>query len=673
MPKAVVHLSAFCAALGCFVTGLFPFFNADGFGHLAQGREIAELGSVPRVDRFSFWKPEPQRWTNYEWLYDVGTWSIYETFGATGLVLVKCAALGALGYALVLIGYRLAGRVTVAAPLALSAILLALPVARLRFTVRPQIVGLLFPAVLLLGVSVLYTERRGTRSKLAVLVGLGALHLVWVNAHGSHLLGLLITLIFLAVAWGTQAFRWMAALLGVELLAMGLTPFGFSIVSDALAHLVQPEFRDALVEWSAWTPNDPMQLLVAPTIAAILVLVALRPVTRTGRFGLGYAVFCAVLCAMAFRSTRFVAHQLLYSAPFIAAGIALLPRVASLRAGLVPVVLGAVVVSGFWMSQLRPQLGFGVGESRSEYPWGSAEVIAASIDSPRILATMQDSWALLFAVPEARVLIDGRVPFYGPAFVKEIAAAFTNPNAFVGVLTEFDVNTVAIDHTRGDHLPATEVLARHPSWRLVFVEDGHSLFVRNDAAEELAGLEFVGPGYRTGKVLDPGVADEALDEELRRLEAASTDGTSIRAWLRGLQRLRPLVRQADEAGIRPSADEPEAALAREAAALLAAPSTAYPGFASIELYRAMAALSACDVEQAREAHARSRVTGETRDTVLVGIEIGLRAGSYEEQAAASEHLARLQSQPETAEDPWVVALSQEAVVRCAPPVGASSP
>ncbi len=59
---------------------------------------------------------------------------------------------------------------------------------------------------------------------------------------------------------------------------------------------------------------------IALVLAAVLVLLAMRPVTRSGRFGLAYGVFCVVLSVMAFRSIRFVAHDLLFTAPFIAAG-----------------------------------------------------------------------------------------------------------------------------------------------------------------------------------------------------------------------------------------------------------------------------------------------------------------------------------------------------------------
>ncbi|MCZ6805311.1 MAG: tetratricopeptide repeat protein, partial [Deltaproteobacteria bacterium] len=644
MPRGVVSGGAWASSLAFFLTGLFPFFNADGYGHLAQGRQIAELGSVPTVDLFSFWQPTPQPWTNYEWAYDLGTWLVYDYLGANGLILLKCVGLGVLGYVLVWLAYRLAQGAILAGPLALTALLVVLPIARFRFTVRPQILGLVFPAILLLGVSTLAAEQSSRRNKGFVLVGLGLMHVVWVNTHGSHLFGVLITLIFLLFSWRTAAFRWMAALLALQIVVTGCTPFGFSIVTDAVSHLARPEFRDVVVEWAPWSPEDPLRLLIGPVVTSLLVLVALRPVARSGRLGLGYGVFCVLLCVMAFRSTRFVAHQVLFTAPFIAAGLSALPVVRDMRGRMVAVVALAILWNAGWTPQLVPAFGFGLGEARRDYPWGSAEVIDRGVKHARILATIQDSWMMMFAVPEGRFLVDGRVPFYGPAFIARISNSFAQPDAFAEQLTEFDVNTVVIDHTRADHIPATNFLSANPSWHLAFVEDGHSLFVRDNAAPSLEPLRIVGPGYRTGRLLEPGYSEAEVEAELSRLKARS-NGSPIRGWLRGLQRLRPLARDGDRAGIRKSANVDEQGQARDAYALLTEAANVYPGFTSIELYRAMAALSACDIDEAREALGRATLAGETRGTALVGLELALRAGSDAEHEAVIEHLARLRAQP----------------------------
>jgi hypothetical protein len=114
-------------------------------------------------------------------------------------------------------------------------------------------------------------------------------------------------------------------------------------------------------------------------------------------------------------------------------------------------------------------------------------------------------------------------------------------------------------------------------------------------------------------------------------------------------------------------DADERALARAAHERLGVPASSYPGFTSIELYRAMAALSACDIEEARVALGRARYGGQTRETSLLGLELGLRAGNAAERSEAMAHLEQLQAHPQSRNDPWVLAIAEDKADRCAAP------
>ncbi|MFZ1865994.1 MAG: hypothetical protein WAU39_17365 [Polyangiales bacterium] len=664
MPRVASSWSAWASALAFFLTGLFPLFNADAYGHLAQGRQIAALGAVPKVDLFSFWKPEPQPWRNYEWAYDLVTWLVYDHWGASALVLVKCLALSALGYLLVVLGRQLSEGAEAAGPITLAALLLVLPVARFRFTTRPQIIGLLFPVILLLGLSTLFSDRASTRRKSWTLGGLALLQFVWVNAHGSHLFGLALSAIFAVFSIRAAAFRWMLGLLALQVATTACTPFGIAIVTDALSHVLDPRYRELVVEWGPWSAQDPLRLLVAPVVMALLVVVSMRPVTRSSRFGVAYAVFCVLVSLMAFRSMRFVAHQLLFCAPLVAAGLCRMPRLRMDRRGVALVaVAGAAAVSAAWMARLVPALGFGAGEDKQGYPWASAELIERKVEHPRILASIEDSWFLMFAAPSARLLIDGRVPFYGPEMIREVGQSFADPRLLAAELVKHEVNTVVIDNTRSDHVAAAEHLVHRSDWALGFVEDGHSLFVRRDASPTLEPFVIAGPGYRTGRLLDPRIPDSEVEREVGRL-GSQLNTAAIHAWHQGLELLRPLARDGGRAGIRMYRSASEQERARAAYRLISIPAHRYPGFTTIELYEAMAALAACDVAVARRAVGRAMYGGQTRETSLVLLEISLRAGGEQERRAAVAQLKRLRMHPESRDDPWVAAIARDLALRC---------
>ena len=663
MSRGVVSWSAWCCAAAFFLIGAFPLYNIDAYGHLAQGCQIAELGHVPTVDLFSFWKPAPQPWSNYEWGYDLLTWLVYDRLGANALIVIKCLGLAALGYILVVLADRLAKGAALAAPLgALVAILFA-PLARIRFTVRPQIVGLVLPAVLLWGISAVYSEKTSPRAKRWIVIALGLMHVAWVNMHGSHLLGVLITVLFLAFSVRTHAFGSMLVLLALQLCATACTPFGLDIVTDAFSHVFRPEYREVVIEWAPWSPAHPLYLLIGPMTAAILALVSMRPVTRSSRYGLAYGVFCVVVTIMGFRSMRFVAHQLLFTAPFIAAGLAQFARIRDSR-GAVGVAVGLAFGLALFVSpRLEPFVPLGFGEPKVGHGFALAEVINEHVEEPRILAPIQDGWPLMFAVPGGRFLVDGRVPFYGPEFIRKVTNSFSDPASLSVLLEAYDVNTVVVDHTRGAQSAAVEHLTRSPDWSLGQVQDRQSLFVRVGSAPSLAPLQVIGPGYRVARLLDTDVPNQQIEAEAQRV-GHHRNSRAIQAWIQGLRSLRPLARDGARAGIRMYGTQSERETARAAYRALSEAAEVYPGFTSIELYRAMSALAACDVTEAREALGRAAHTGETRETSLLAVELALRTGDDAVRAAAEAHLARLSAHPESAGDPWVSAIAQDVATRC---------
>jgi hypothetical protein len=269
----------------------------------------------------------------------------------------------------------------------------------------------------------------------------------------------------------------------------------------------------------------------------------------------------------------------------------------------------------------------------------------------------------MFAVPSGKLLIDGRVPYYGPEMIQRVAQSFTDPRLFAEQLSAYDVNTVVIDHTRSDHIVATEYLSSREDWALAFVEDGHSLFVRRDVSPGLRPFEIAGPGYRTGHLLDASLDDLQVSAEVARL-GSQLNTASIHAWHEGLELLRPLARDGDRAGIRMHRGPEERALARAAYQRLSLAADSYPGFTAIELYRGMAALAACDIVEAREALGRAVYGGQTRGTSLVGLELSLRGGDESERSAAKAHIARLLGHRESRGDPWVIVIADDVDVRC---------
>jgi hypothetical protein len=187
--------------------------------------------------------------------------------------------------------------------------------------------------------------------------------------------------------------------------------------------------------------------------------------------------------------------------------------------------------------------------------------------------------------------------------------------------------------------------------------------VREGSAATLKPLSVVGPGYRVAALLDPSVGDGDIEQDAQQV-GEHPNSKAIQGWIQGLRYLRPLARDGERAGVRSYRTPQEQEAARRAYRSLSAAAAIYPGFTSIELYRAMAATAACDEAEAREALAWAAYSGETRETSLAAIELALRTGDEPQRATAKAHVARLLEHPDAAGDPWLAAISGDLDIRC---------
>ncbi len=149
--------------------------DQDTWWHLATGRLIAERGSVPATDPFSFTAPGAP-WINRQWLFDLGLYGLWGLGGdqATGL------GAGALFFAAFACAYRLARR-RLPAWAAAILVFLAAEAAVERFTVRPEAA-----TFCLLAVQLLLLDGAVGWGTVAALVGV---QVMWANLHALSALG----------------------------------------------------------------------------------------------------------------------------------------------------------------------------------------------------------------------------------------------------------------------------------------------------------------------------------------------------------------------------------------------------------------------------------------------------------------------------------------------------
>ncbi|MCS7179717.1 MAG: hypothetical protein N0A03_10740, partial [Anaerolineae bacterium] len=150
------------------------------------GREILATGHIPKVDTFSF-TATGTPYPSYAafWLAEVGLYLLY-SLGGPALVVFAHSLVVTAAYGLTLaLAWRISGSPRIAAATTLLAAALGID----DWNVRPQAVTFFLAPLFLWGVNEIRQEGNRHQPWLAVLP-LGMV--LWVNCHGSFLIGLLI-------------------------------------------------------------------------------------------------------------------------------------------------------------------------------------------------------------------------------------------------------------------------------------------------------------------------------------------------------------------------------------------------------------------------------------------------------------------------------------------------
>jgi hypothetical protein len=272
LPFAWLEREAFPVAIGALygivLLLLMPGeLVQDSWSTLVGGREIANHG-LPHRETLTV-MAHGVRWIDQQWLSQI---LFYEMFQAGGyrLILLVHVALIASAFGLALVAARHGG----ASPLSVFL------VACVCFFVAPwgwQMRAQSFAPLLFIGVFWLLIADGRTSSRRVFLVL--PLLVVWANLHGSVALAAGLVALYGLVRVLDRKRRETIkglALMVLAPLAVLCSPYGFSLVHYYRELLVNPPFRNLIVEWTAPTPRP---------ITALFYVLAFVTVWSLGRWG----------------------------------------------------------------------------------------------------------------------------------------------------------------------------------------------------------------------------------------------------------------------------------------------------------------------------------------------------------------------------------------------------
>lgn len=527
--------------LACALSLSLNIADPDLWGHVHYGGELLAAGELPLTATHTY-TAEGYRWVNHETLAEVTFAGVYTWFGDQGLLSLKLL----LGLA-TLVGMAWIARRQGVGPLA-TAIFLLLIANNLTpfFTVRPQVFSFACCGLMLLLIELAFTGWRSwlrdssaaseqaseavlpwSIQRLAWLLGLVPLMVLWVNSHGGFVAGLCI---LLAVLGGRaieavyfrrgQALAAMFALMGIAVLAVTATlanPYGTGLHGWIWQSLAQP--RPEITEW---TRLRPASAVFWPFVALATVTLVSLLFTRLKRDW----VQIALLAVTAWQACVHMRHVAFFA---ILAGFWIAPHLKSallrsrpdtssfpvqqlglwVRWSLAGVLLAAIGLQSFALANRLSALPV----YRSMYPVDALQWMTfKGIDGKLVCSYNWAQYAIFALSPDTQVAFDGRFRTCYPQQVVDLSFDFllgdnqgrryrhpaTGPIDPTAILDRNDPDLVLVDRNYDHSVQVMEDESREsdPEWALLYQDGIAQLWGRRSTYDDPHSGRYIAPNQR---------------------------------------------------------------------------------------------------------------------------------------------------------------------------------
>jgi hypothetical protein len=458
-----------------FVAGRVFRVDPDLWWHIKVGDTILKTHQWPTTDTYSF-TVAGQPWLAYEWLGGIVLATANRVAGLVGLeilliIIGSSVVLALYSFATVRAGNSKAGFVA-AAVLSILAVL--------SFSLRPQMLGYLF---LILTLIALERFRQGKRGALWLLP---LLMLLWVNTHGSWIVGLGSIFVYWMSGLGEfrlgglEAKRWtprerlsIACVFLLSLLALPITPYGARVAASPFEFAFSLPLNVAHIQ--EWQPM-PFDMIVGKVFLGIWIVIFVAQVVLRLTWRLEEFILFLLGLVMASLHVRFVLVFVPFVTPVLATILAnWVPPYDrekdkwALNAALIALTVGCIVHYFPSSKDLQTRI-------TKSFPVSAVAYLQKHpVPGPMFNSYGFGGYLVWSRGPEYKVFIDGRGDVYerGGVLSDYMHISYLEPGA-LAVLQGYGVRSCLLE----PGAPLATVLSTLPEWKRVYVDGVSTLFVR---------------------------------------------------------------------------------------------------------------------------------------------------------------------------------------------------
>ncbi|MBD3162590.1 MAG: hypothetical protein GF346_09505 [Candidatus Eisenbacteria bacterium] len=501
--------------------GFHSIIEPDTWWHIKVGADILSGLGIPRIDAYSY-PSAGEPYVDLHWLFQVLLHSIHQLGGEAAVIWAKCLiALGS--FALV---YRLSRR-WLSPPLAALLVVFGGVVSSERLLARPEIVTYLLLAVCL------WLLRRHLEGARMAWLALPAVVLLWVNVEGLFILG---PIVIGAYALGRRRDRKLWLALGLSIIASLANPYfltgalhpftlfmkvngSLDIYSKTIAELLGPFEGDfqhpaviVLPYFLGLIGLTYLLYLRRPHLHEALLLVAFIYLAISSRRNLPLLAIVATPIAARWLGEGLGRSWFRSMRERIKPGTRAVITAACFCISILGLVsYDVALANGSLYNAISTNRRFGTDPAPVVFPRAAVEFLRANdVDGP-LFNLLGSGGYLIYAYPEEKVFIDGRLEVHSTAHYKRYLGMLGGGTAWKEAEEEFDFRFLILNYASA--VPLTLERLQDVTWEPVYLDDTVIVLVRNDPANEqlIRTHRITRDGLRAGY---PSIGDFDLDRLL---------------------------------------------------------------------------------------------------------------------------------------------------------------
>ena len=508
--------------------------DPDFWWHLKTGEWIWQHKAIPYVDSFSY-TFKGAEWINYEWLFHALIYPIYQLSGFGGLIAFETIVV-LLTFLVLFFACREKDGGN--RWLSITILFMTLLVAWGRFSIRPQIISFLLLA-LYLYLLILHREEKVTSRQLILF--LIPAHILWVNVHGSFLLG-----IFLAGAYALGRFVPLALsnhrdlkpvfqdrqLQGLLLLCLLLVvasffnPYTYRVFLFPIKIAMAEEALRSIAEWIPVDIRSLGLFVIEPTMwyRALFLMGVLSFLIRIDNMKkVEHIVIFAVFSYMAFKHIRFCTDFAIVTTPMIISNLAQFQwRARRWKWVFLLPLLILIVFSANNVRELISQKRLGLG-IWTNYP----EMTVKFLKEHNVRGNIYNDYGyggyLIWHLwPNIPVFIDGRTPtIYDQDFLWLHGMTMQKKEVWEKVAERYEIDIILIsDYREKGYASFSNWLDGDQDWMLVAFDDVSSLYIKRvprfEGLIKQYGFRYLRPAFVTMEYAKQWKENKRYLQELER-------------------------------------------------------------------------------------------------------------------------------------------------------------